>query len=162
MKYFKKLLLLSSEGFLALNLDLLKLSAGIQALNSSSTLTCFFSGHFYRFLRRALKLTLKLFKPPLQLVVVEGSLARESRVGAGPPDGAEAGARTPAGAGVRRAGASQGRRQGVGVVHGWGERAGGKRTRETGGGALKLHDEDLEETSPQRHRGETPRRNVSV
>lgn len=43
-------------------------------------------------------LTLKLFKPPLQLVVVEGSLAREPRAGAGPPDGAEAGALTPAGA----------------------------------------------------------------
>lgn len=105
-----------------------------------------------------LTLILKLFKPPLQLVVVEGGLARESR--AGPPDGAEAGAGAgpPAGAvGVRRAGAARRRGQGTGVVQSRGEGAG-----EAAGGALKLHDEipertvkDLDETSPQRHRGET-------
>ncbi len=113
-------------------------------------------------------LTLKLFKPPLQLVVVEGSLARESRAGAGPPDGAEAGTRTPARAGVRWAGASRRWGQGAGIVQGRGERAGGKRARETAGGALKLHDEtpertkDLDKTSPQRHRGDTQHRNVRV
>lgn len=62
-------------------------------------------------------LTLKLFEPPLQLVVVEGSLARESGAGAGPPDGAEAGARASPGTGdVRRAGASGPRGQGAAVV----------------------------------------------
>lgn len=108
-------------------------------------------------------LTLKLFKPPLQLVVVEGSLARESRAGAGPPDRAEAGARTPAGAGVRWAGAARRWGQGAGIVQGRGERAG-----ETAGGALKLHDEtpertkDLDQSSPQRHRGDTQQRNIRV
>lgn len=81
------------------------------------------------------RLTLKLFKPPLQLVVVEGGLTRESGVGAGPPDGAEAGAGTPAGARERGAGATGRGGQGARIVHGWGERAG-----ETAGGALKLHD----------------------
>lgn len=60
-------------------------------------------------------LTLKLFEPPLQLVVVEGGLARESGAGAGPPDGAEAGARASPGT-VRRAGASGPRGQGAAVV----------------------------------------------
>lgn len=86
------------------------------------------------------RLTLKLFKPPLQLVVVEGGLARESGVGAGPPDGAEAGAGTPAGACERGAGATRRGGQGAWIVHGRGERAGGKRAAETAGGALKLHD----------------------
>lgn len=93
-------------------------------------------------------LTLELLESPLQLVVVEGSLSRESRAGAGPPDGAEAGAGPPAVAGaVRWAGPAGRRGQGAGVIHGWGERSGGKMAREA---ALKLHDSD--ETSPQRHR----------
>lgn len=72
-------------------------------------------------------LTLKLLEPALQLVVVEGSLAREP--GAGPPNGA---------GGVRRAGVVQGRGEGPG---------------EAGGGALELHAETpvggLDEASPQ-------------
>lgn len=98
-------------------------------------------------------LTLELFKPSLQLVVVEGGLTREPGSRAGPPDGAEAGARPPAGAGgVRRAGG-----QGAGVVQGRGERAG-----ESAGGALKLHHEtperkDSEET---RHQGDAQRREL--
>ena len=40
-------------------------------------------------------LTLKLFEPPLQLVVVEGGLSREPKARAGAPDGAETRARPP-------------------------------------------------------------------
>ncbi len=112
-------------------------------------------------------LTLKLFKSSLQLVVVEGSLAWESRARAGPPDGAQAGARTPAGAGVRWTGTTWRWGQGASIVHGWGEGTGGERAREATGGALKLHDEtpertkDLDEASPLRHRGDTQHRNLS-
>lgn len=98
---------------------------------------------------------MKLFKSPLQLVVVEGSLARESGVGAGPPDGAEAGAGTLAGAsGVRRAGTT-------GVIHGRGERSGGKRAQRA---ALKLHDPEEDERFKQDESTEASRtdRNVSV
>lgn len=115
-------------------------------------------------------LTLKLFKSPLQLVVVEGRLAWESGARAGSPNWAEAGAWAPAGTGgMRWAGAAWWWRQGAYKVWGWGERPGGKRAGETAGGALKLHDEtpekkvaDLDKRSPQRHRGETPQRNFKI
>lgn len=83
-------------------------------------------------------LTLKLFKPPLQLVVVKGSLAQEAGPGAGPPDGAEAGACTPARAGgVGLSGTAGQGRQGTGIVQSRGQRAG-----ESASGALKLHYEN--------------------
>ena len=96
-------------------------------------------------------LTLELFEPSLQLVVVEGGLTREPGSRAGPPDGAEAGARPPAGAGgVGRAGG-----QGPGVVQGRGEGPG-----ESAGGALKLHEGRLRGAEASRRRSEE-RRKVS-
>lgn len=83
-------------------------------------------------------LTLQLLESTLQLVVVEGGRTREPGAWAGAPDGAEAGAGTPARAGwVGRAGASRGRGQGAGVVQGGGEGSGGE---SAGEAALELHD----------------------
>lgn len=83
-------------------------------------------------------LTLQLLESTLQLVVVEGGRTREPGAWAGAPDGAEAGAGTPARAGrVGWAGASRGRGQGAGIVQGGGEGSGGE---SAGEAALELHD----------------------
>lgn len=93
-----------------------------------------------------------MFEPSLQLVVVEGGLAGEARPGAGPPDGAEAGAGTPARTGLGRAG------DGAWVVHRGGEGSGREGPGEAGGGALELH--DSKRTSPaQQHQAEESTRN---
>lgn len=140
----------------------------IEQNHHDSCLHMILLGTFSQISEVSVPLTLKLFKPPLQLVVVEGSLAREAGAGAGPPDGAKAGARSQAGAGARRAVAARRRGQGASIVQGWGQGARGKGAGESAGGALKLHDEtpertkDLDETSPQRHRGETEQRNIRL